>query len=170
MEWPSYHLWIAASDVLWQRSSDAIALLARELGGPRFEPHVTLTSDLDGSEAELVSRTQKLASRLSAFELDFERIAFGDQHFRCIYAAARLTPQLAHARALARQVFGQPNALFEPHLSLAYGTFDAARKAAAAAALPAGLLGSFRVHTLSLIRSESQEPDSWHELCAAGMA
>jgi 2'-5' RNA ligase len=170
MEWPSYHLWIAASDALWQRSTNAIAQLSRELGGPRFEPHVTLTSELEGSELELARRTRELAARLTAFDLELEKIDFDDQHFHCIYAEARLTPPLAHARALAREVFGQAGAPFEPHLSLAYGSYDAARKVAAADALPAGLLGSFRVHTLSLIRARSSEPSDWDQLCTARMA
>lgn len=170
MQWPSYHLWIVPADVLWQRATDAIAVLSRELGGPRFAPHVTLTSDLEGSEAELVRRTQQLAARLSAFELELERIAFGDQHFRCIYAEARPTPPLSRARALARRAFGQPDAPFEPHLSLAYGTYEASHKVAATAALRADLLGTFRVHALTLIRARSGEPDSWDELCAAHMA
>jgi 2'-5' RNA ligase len=164
MDWPSYHLWLKPEGASFERYSGAIARLARELGGPLFEPHVTLTSELPGTEPELLQRSAALAGKLRAFEIVLEAVDFGSEYFRCVYARARPTPALAHARELARRAYAQSDADFMPHLSLAYGDYPAARKRAAASVLPENLLGTFTVQALSLIRSGSPDPASWEEI------
>ena len=59
-------LWLTLDGLARARLRDLIAGLASRLGGPVFEPHVTLLPGLAGPEGELRPRAAELAQGLAA--------------------------------------------------------------------------------------------------------
>jgi hypothetical protein len=81
----TYHLWLKPSGAQFELLSWTIAELARELGSPVFEPHVTLAGPLHGSEQDHLRNSERLASQLSAFEIALSEPSHGPEHFRCVF-------------------------------------------------------------------------------------
>ena len=55
---------------------------------------------------------------------------------------------------------------YMPHLSLVYGSYPVERKRKVIDGLPEDLPKSIDVNAVSLIRTESDDPEDWHEVCA----
>jgi len=52
-----------------------------------------------------------------------------------------------------------------PHLSLVYGSYQVERKRKVIDELPGDLPKSFGINAVSLIRTDSDDPEDWHEVC-----
>jgi 2'-5' RNA ligase len=99
--------------------------LAARLGTEAFAPHVTLLPGLVTPEAEVVDGARDLAAELGPMVLEPTEVDGLDEHFRCLFYRIGGTPALRQARAAAALRFGgDPEAPFEPHLSLVYGRLD----------------------------------------------
>lgn len=158
-------LWVQPTGAARRRLEDAIAWAAAETGGPRFPPHLTLASSIELPREEAERRLKQLAARLEPFEIVLERIAWLDERHRSLFAAARRTPEVEAAHALAREVFELPDKPFMPHLSLLYGDYPEALKRRLAARLEtlAGL--AFTVESVHLARAGKDQPESdWGSL------
>jgi hypothetical protein len=130
--------------------------LARDLGTPAFEPHVTLLPGLRGS-AEAIVRT---AGQLLTADLETLRVTLGPARpglppFRCLYLPVVLTFRLVHAHAVSRQAF-TPGAegAFEPHLSLVYGRLSDERSSRLAQEIAGRAPDQVRLEALEVVRTE----------------
>jgi len=160
-----YHLWLKPARGVSERFAGVIQQFALELDAPTFDPHITLLGNLNGSDAEQVTRTNELARRLQPFPIHVRGPAFGEDYFHCVFLVAEMTPPLFHAHASARRIFYQEEGgHYLPHLSLVYGRFSKDRKKDIIATLPASLCVPFDVTHLSLIRAGSEEPKDWQEV------
>ena len=65
MSGATYHLWVKPSGAVRDLLAQTIRELARELGGPVFEPHITLLGDLAGTEEEHIQRSQIATSAIA---------------------------------------------------------------------------------------------------------
>jgi 2'-5' RNA ligase len=126
METPSGHgtsIWLSPAEEEAGSLRRLIHDLARDLGTPAFEPHVTLLPGLDRSPETIV----RTAGQLITADLEALRVALGPAQtgpspFRCLYLPTVLTFRLVHAHAVARQAFAPGDETpFVPHLSLVYG-------------------------------------------------
>jgi hypothetical protein len=63
----TYHLWIKPTGAVRDTLVQTIQELAHELGGPMFEPHVTLLGSLIGTEQEHTQRSE-IVTRIAAFQ------------------------------------------------------------------------------------------------------
>ena len=160
----TYHLWVKPSGAVREMLVQTIRELAHELGGPVFEPHVTLLADLIGTEQEHTQRSRIATRQLQPFEIILSEPSYRTQYFQCLFMRVEQTPSLMSANALARRIFQKPKEIYRPHLSLAYGSHPASRKKAVIHNLPPDVRTSFEVTTLSLIRADSRDPKEWHEI------
>jgi hypothetical protein len=55
---------------------------------------------------------------------------------------------------------------YMPHLSLVYGLYPVERKRTVMERLPEDLPKSLGINAVSLIRTDSDDPQDWHEVCA----
>ena len=162
-----YSLWLKPRGDICARLRETIDRLARELGTPAFEPHVTLLAPLEGTERQHLQRTSELARQLKVFEVTLTEAAYTEEHFRCLFMTVLETRAVRHAHAAARRVFPEsPESPYRPHLSLVYGSLPESRKQQLIAGLPEHVRGSFAVGAVHLITAESDEPKDWHELAA----
>jgi 2'-5' RNA ligase len=161
---PTYHLWFKPTGLAYDVLARTIRDLARELGVPAFEPHVTLLAYLEGTEQEHMRRAGELAERLEPCHFVLTEPAYFDEYFRCLFLLVDPTPAVLTCHALAAKVFGKPDEAYMPHVSLVYGSLAQSRKKSIIAALPPDARTSFVVTSVTLLKSESAEPKDWHEI------
>jgi 2'-5' RNA ligase len=159
-------LWLMPEAAVRERLATLIDRLAAEPGTAGFAPHVTLLPGLPGPEAEVLDRARVLAPELPALSLPFSGIDGTSAHFRCLFLRVATSPALREAHARAAQHFGrEPEASFDPHLSLVYGTLDAARKDDLKRELQPLAPPSFEARRLHVWRTEGPVRE-WRELAA----
>ena len=65
-----YHLFFLPSGELFNNLQSTINTLSEKYDGAKFEPHVTLLARIPKTdEAELIAKTEKLASIMKPFEI-----------------------------------------------------------------------------------------------------
>lgn len=167
---PSYHLWLKPADSAYDLLVETIRQLARELGAPVFEPHITLLGHLEGSEQDHIARTRQLARELQPFQVVLTEPSYQNEYFQCLFMRVQQTPAVMNPNALARRVFRQPGEAYMPHLSLVYGLYPEARKKQVIARLRPDVRTSFEVSDVYLIKADSGDPEDWHEILIAPMS
>jgi hypothetical protein len=161
-----HYLWFKPSGTAYDILARTIRELAKQLGGPVFEPHVSLTGSLEGTDEELAQQTEELARQLEPFTMVLTKPSYRDEHFQCLFMLVEQTAPIMKANALARDFFHKPNQAFVPHLSLAYGSYPDSRKRLVINKLPPDVRTGFDVSTLYLIRADSPDPKNWHQIAA----
>ncbi len=164
MSAPTYHHWFKPSGEAYRILAKTIRTLATELQAPVFEPHISLIGNLQGTEEELIRKSEELARQLEPFEAVLTQASYRDTHFQCLFMLVEKTPVLMKAHARAMDFFGKANQDFMPHVSLVYGTYPEAQKKLIIDHLPNEIKTSFQVTSLYLIRADSPEPKDWHEI------
>ena len=150
-----HSLWLALEGPANTRLREVIAGLVGRLGGPPFEPHLTLLPGLAGPEPALVARGAELAGSLASFPVRLTRVGGRDEYFRCLYVEADGGAALADAFRRACRALGHfPREPFFPHLSLAYGRLEPAARAALCKELAPLVQGRGAARQLSLVRTE----------------
>jgi hypothetical protein len=160
-----HSLWFKPTGPAFNVLAGVVDRFARELGASPFEPHVTLLGNLEGSEPEILRRSEGLARKLRRFEIELTEPAYGQEHFQCVFMRVKETPSVMAANSQARPVFGQAPGGYLPHLSLVYGSFPDTRKREIIARLP-DLRLSFEAAAVHVIRADTDDPKNWHELAA----
>ena len=160
----TYHLWVKPSGAVRDMLAQTIRELARELGGPVFEPHVTLLGNLAGTEEEHIQRSQIATPQLQPFNIILSQPSYGTQYFQCVFMRAEQTPPLISANTVVKRIFKKPDEIYMPHLSLVYGLYPESRKRNIIRKLPPDVKTRFEVTAFSLIRADSNDPNEWHEI------
>jgi len=148
-------LWLVPEPEAGQALGRLIATLARRLGTPPFDPHVTLLAGLTRPAEEVARRAEGVANGIeSALTLSLRTPEGTEEPFRCLYLPVQPTFNLLAAQALARATFGvDQEGSFAPHLSLVYGRLEAAQKVALASEVATELPGPTRFDTLDVVRT-----------------
>lgn len=129
MTMKTYSLWLKPAPAAADRFTELINELSRRLGTPRFAPHLTLSGTSAITEAEAVSRAERLAAQLAPVPIHLAGADHTDAYFRCLFLRAEKTPRLLAAHRVASTQMQQTiDADFMPHLSLVYGTVAASVK------------------------------------------
>jgi len=161
---PTYHLWLKPSGETLEVLSRAVRDLASTFGAPVFEPHVTLLTNLVGTEQEHVRRGGELARRLRPVPIVLVEPSTGPHYFQCVFLKVDPTPPVMSANMVAREIFSAPDEPYFPHLSLLYGLFPEARKVAVVDGLSPTLLQTFEAQAVHLVRAHSTDPADWLEI------
>ena len=164
MSTPTYHLWLVPAGEPQHALAAVISTLARELGAPVFEPHVTLLANLGDAEHEHLRRAEELAGRLQPTRIVLSEPSYTDEFFQCLFMKVEPTPEVVRLRATAAAVFGRDPQPYMPHLSLVYGSFAPSLKRAVIRRLPPEARTSFVAETLHVIKADSTAPEDWHEI------
>jgi hypothetical protein len=159
----TYHYWFKPSGAAYDILAQTIHDLARELNAPTFEPHISLIGNLDGTEKELIHKTEELARQLESFKAVLTEASYRESHFQSLFMLVEPTPPLMKAHAIASDFFAKPYQDFMPHVSLLYGSYAESRKKLIIDKLPAHVRTTFEVTALYLVRADSPDPKDWHE-------
>ncbi|RMH07016.1 MAG: hypothetical protein D6704_05905 [Nitrospirae bacterium] len=158
-----YHLWLIPETQVASRVKAVIDHLSETWHAPRFAPHLTLWGGIEGEHVQVQLAASRLASTLAPLSLEIAAPAYGMEYFRCVYLRVVETPALRQAHTQARTLFGCREATtFSPHISVLYGRYSDTVKQRVVATLSNWCGITFETRELSLIRSESEDPQDWH--------
>jgi len=127
-----YSVWLIPPESVYTAINDVISSLRSRYSdpvvqyqAPSFEPHLTLLGRLLGPEMEIISKTQKFASRIRPFNISLDTLGDLDgDYFRCVFVRAKKTEELMSANSIAGQIFDRgSDPKYMPHMSLIYGCF-----------------------------------------------
>lgn len=128
-----FSIWLVPPKPLHTKLTAIVEKLAREYGGPVFEPHLTLIGGVPMDEEPLIEKARQLATQAAPLELELEAVAFSTTYFQSVFVRVKPTVPLLELNVMASEMFAVPNTLFMPHLSLLYGEHPMAIRAEAAA-------------------------------------
>ncbi len=120
MKAKGYSIWLMPQGEIYRYLSEIIFRLSKKYNSPYFEPHVTLLGGMEGSEKDILQKTEKLARIIAPYEIRLTKIGFLDEYFRALFVKADKTRKVMNANRKAQGMFGF-NSDYMPHLSLAYG-------------------------------------------------
>jgi len=159
-------LWLMPEGAVREGLAALINRLAVRLGTAAFAPHVTLLPGLPGPEAEVIDRARALAAALKPLPMALSGVDGLDAHFRCLFFGVVESLVLREGHSRAARCFGrEPDASFDPHLSLVYGSLGAGPKAELKRELSREVPPSFDVRCLHVWRTEGRVRE-WRELTA----
>jgi 2'-5' RNA ligase len=157
-------LWLVPEPEARKRLAETIADLAKRLGTPPMEPHVTLIGRLAQAEAEVVAAAGRLASATAPLQLRPFRVGHRDEYFKCLFYEIAADAALIDLHMRARLALGRSeDALFFPHLSLIYGQLGSEAKQPLMGPLAPRRGERWRVDELHVMRTEG-EPAEWRLL------
>ena len=154
-------LWLIPTGEPFARLAGTIRRLAREHGGPVFEPHVTLLGGMVGEAEAMANEAARLAAVTKPIDLRLRGIGFRAEFFRCLFLRVAKTEELTSAHERAAEIFPpRRKSPYVPHLSLIYADLEEGTKRRIAADLGETLETSFTVSSIHLVSLEGQ-PDTW---------
>jgi|GEM_PF-1222348 len=155
-------LWWLPPPALSARLQGIIDALAGRLGTPSFPPHVTVEAGLSQSPDEIAGLIDADTSARTAPELRAIGIGTGPSWNHLLAVDLSCTEAVTEARfalsAAIRRTVAQGG--YAPHLSLAYGPLDEARRQELAQALVLDLPPFFPV-ALALVDTRGQVSGWW---------
>ena len=159
-------LWIRPSGDALDKITKIVRLVHKRGGGPQVQPHVTLLSGMETTMASAELKLKHLAMRVKPFKIRLGAIEGRQDYFRCLYAKAEPSEELAEARRIAYAEFEMnPPPPFEPHLSLLYGKIDDALKQELIAEAGGSLDLTFEANAVHLVNAYQGVPaTSWHTI------
>jgi len=122
-------VWIRPTGEALDRITKLIRLVHKRGGGPQVQPHMTLLSGMETTQASAELKLKHLASRVKPFTIRLGKLEARNEYFRSLCVVAEPSEELAAARQAAYDAFEMnPAPSFEPHISLLYGNTDEALK------------------------------------------
>jgi hypothetical protein len=126
---PAYSIWLLPAEPAASALSGLVAKLATIFATPSFPPHVTVQGGLLRPLREVARMAEALAAGNSAARCTVTGVEASDEYFRSFYLALAAGPAFTALTEQAAISSGTRVGLPPfPHLSLAYGPLDAARK------------------------------------------
>lgn len=117
-----YALWLMPKEPMFSLLAGKISRLSHEYSTPRFDPHLTLLSEITGQEQEIRAKSGALASSFTPIKAELGGIGYLDEYFRCLFIKVVPTSAFIKANQAAQEAFEMRNKqLYMPHLSLVYG-------------------------------------------------
>jgi len=169
MEEKKYSLWLMLSGDVYNRLVNLISHLSEKYSAPNFEPHVTLLSQVVGTEKEITAKTSQLATLIKPYEIKLTDLNYLDEYFRCLFIKVEETEEVMNANTKAREIFGEnivnrhSDARYTPHLSLLYGNFSPQIKEEILKETGKEFNASFKVESICLFFTEG-EINNWHKV------
>ncbi|MEA3412407.1 MAG: 2'-5' RNA ligase family protein [Pseudomonadota bacterium] len=138
-----------------------IANLSMTLHSPLFVPHVTLLGGVCRPEGRILEHCRRLAAEMPPFRVRFTGVGWNDSFFRCLYLDVDTSPSLLRAHRTAVEQCGVVNDhSFMPHLSIAYGQLEEAKKQLVARDMACPYPPGFKVTHIDLVRTHGH-PEDW---------
>lgn len=149
---------------VYEKLNSLISQLSEKYNAPYFEPHITLISEILGLEKEIVSKTDQLASVVQPYRIEFSRVEYLDEYFKCLFIRVKETDAIMRANQKARKIFGrETDSQYIPHLSLVYGDFSPQTKKEIIREIGREFNLGFDVDRIHLF-STNGKPEVWHRV------
>lgn len=163
-------VWIRPTGTALDAIERVVRLAHQSAGGPPVQPHVSLMGGIELTP-DTASTFQRLASRITGFEIRLGKIEWRDEYYRSLFIRVEPSDELIAARVAAHEAFGRlPSGPFEPHVSLLYGDFDETFKNELAQRLGGRLDVCFMASAVDLVNACEKVPIAqWTTLYQAAL-
>jgi len=159
-----YSIWFVPQPSLKEPLEEIVLGLSKEYNSPKFEPHMTLLSEVRGKETEIVEKTKRLAKEILPFEsLSLSEVSISTTYYQCVFIRVKVNHKLMEANLLAKKIFKLDNDVFMPHISLVYGDFDMAAREEMVNKIKLPEQRSFRAESLTVVPI-TKDPSDWQHL------
>lgn len=160
-----YSLWLLFPDDAAQDFRNQITNLSGYFGGPVFEPHITLASDLEWDDVLMFEQQAQHCRTAEAPIARLNDIQTGNSYFQSVYFTLALPEKLAQLR-LDAYAHKNVQPAFPPHISLVYGDAPDALNAPLVQAIGQTYRGiSLPLDSVALVASSEDRPiEDWEIL------
>jgi len=159
-----FTLWLTFDAAAQEKFSATISRIAELEGLTPFEPHLTLCGGIPAlGELRLVALTHSLASLIGPLDVKLGDIRSSDHFYRCLFADVEKGNRLERLHRNTREMYAGEDGDYHPHVSLAYGSLDPARKENWKQRLDRGIPKSARATNLKLVEMKGRV-DRWETL------
>ncbi|KAG6755013.1 hypothetical protein POTOM_040826 [Populus tomentosa] len=101
-----YSVWAIPPEDVGGRLTRLMAGLASELGGPQFEPHITVVGAIGLTEQDALEKFHSACDGLQAYTATVDRVATGTFFYQCVYLLLHPVPEVVEASAHCSGHFG----------------------------------------------------------------
>jgi len=125
----NYHLWLIPCSKDQERIGKLVDELSARFQAPHITPHLSLLIRIPKNEADLVSKTKKLAQAIEPICLRSLKVGWMEDFHRCLFLRTEKNAALTRARQKASSLFqASENREFIPHVSILYGNIPTKTK------------------------------------------
>lgn len=163
---PTYSLWLEPGGDIGYKLKEQIQELSQKYETPEFSPHLTLLGSLEGSETELTSLVNTLASSTRAFTVHLTKAGYRDRFYQSLFIYAEKSSELMTLRSTAAGLFEVAEDDFMPHLSLMYGDISQNEKQRILNLIGREFYIRFEAKHLALIQTAGT-PEHWERIHTA---
>jgi len=157
-----YSIWLMPSGSTFRKLSRLMKRLRDEHFTPIFEPHVTLTGEIQSPLEQTIAKTELLASQLSTYKIMLVEPDFEDDFYKSIFVNIIPTKDVTDANKAAQELFNQKYE-YRPHLSLVYGYVPFDEKSKIISDLNCQVNLEFIATNLHLISTPGR-PETWKKI------
>ncbi|PWA98245.1 RNA ligase/cyclic nucleotide phosphodiesterase family protein [Artemisia annua] len=160
-----YSVWALLPQDVTEQVKKVMNSLRSELGGPEFEPHVTVVGAIRLTEDEAREKLIKACDGLKAYNMTIEKVDNTGRLF-----LLHKTPEVMETGAHCWSHFGYKGETpYMPHLSILYGDLSEEEKKRAqekANALDESIKKSFPITRLALYKTDPEDKalESWEKV------
>ncbi|XP_057544746.1 cyclic phosphodiesterase-like [Amaranthus tricolor] len=106
----------------YKRLNKVMKALRSNLGGPKFDPHLTITGPINLTREDAIKKFREACKGLKAYPAHSQAISAGDSYWQSIFVLLHSTAQLVEVSDHFNAHFGyDPPTQYKPHISLLYG-------------------------------------------------
>lgn len=164
---PTYSLWLEPGGDIAYKLKEQIRELSEKYETPKFSPHLTLLGSLEGSETELTSLTNTLASSSKVFTINLTKAGYRDRFYQSLFIHAEESSELMTLRNTAVGLFEVAEQDgFMPHLSLMYGDISQNKKQRILNLIGREFYLQFKAKHIALVKT-SGIPEDWKRMHTA---
>ena len=102
--------------------------MQKELKGPRFPIHFTVSPHFLGKENEIINKLSYISKKIKNFHIYTNNYGFKKKFFQSIFVKVNLTNDLKNNKAVIDNYLNIKKKYFFPHISLFYGNLKKEQK------------------------------------------
>lgn len=165
----SFSIWLTFPQDIKQQLETVVRSLAEKHKSPIFEPHITLISQVTGTEEHVTNQVKVLAKNTKAFNLGLTDVDYSTTYYQSVFVRITTSLPLIKLRMQAQKIF-DIDGFYMPHTSLVYGNFPPKVREKIAKSIKLPRL-KFKVDTLVVTPSgESvKSPQDWIHLASISL-
>ena len=142
---------------------------AKKLKTPKFEPHITITTNamLKGEEKSVMKVAETVINNLKPISVELSEVSVSTTWAQCVFARVKPNLELLLANQYIKSAAGHPDpTMYTPHMSLVYGNLDLIDikqrlEIAQKIKLP---ITKFTARKICIVPSEIRNPKTWKHL------
>jgi len=116
-----YSIWAVFNNTQQKLLENLKKKINKELKGPFFPVHMTISAGFLGEEEKLINKMQLTLKKLDKFNIELEKYDYKKTFFQSLYIKVKKNNELVSQKKIIDKVFNCQTGLFSPHISLFYG-------------------------------------------------